>query len=69
MVHELSAAQQQLQSRIAPAPGENQEGGLTAGGAAFKKAEGLQRSIAQIVTESQPVNASGNRGRMVNIVT
>lgn len=37
--------------------------------AAFEKAEALVRTVASVVTESQPAKTEGHTGRNINIVT
>ncbi|MDP2698862.1 hypothetical protein [Thalassospira sp.] len=62
---DLNAAQQALTDRITPT---NREGmPLSAAGASMKKAEGLMRTVASIVTEHQPLETSGPRGTRVNL--
>jgi hypothetical protein len=69
MVSSVSGAgqQQSMLNTIAPKP-ENGGHELGAAGATYKKAQGLQQTIASIVTGAQPLETSGNRGTQVNLL-
>ena len=66
MIDGLSSAQSTLKQQTGVKNGADAPG---AAYSAFEKAEGLFKTVASIVTESQPVKTEGHLGRNVNIVT